>query len=31
VPGSVQSCVKAAVAKMKFAAAATTVKLELSR
>ena len=31
VPAGVQKCVKAAVAKMKFAKAATTVKLEVSR
>jgi hypothetical protein len=31
VPGSVQSCMKSAVAKMKFATAATTVKVEVSK
>ncbi|HEY5926027.1 MAG TPA: hypothetical protein VIV11_30280 [Kofleriaceae bacterium] len=31
IPGSVQTCVKSAVAKMKFAAVATTVKVEVSR
>jgi hypothetical protein len=31
VPAGVQSCVKSAVAKMKFAAAATTVKVEVAK